>query len=69
VNNRKAVADLSNRALLEEIATDLRHITGVLAELGPLLELGRAMSAGPPSYVRAAGMRRALRNGKVTDHA
>jgi hypothetical protein len=60
------VADLSNRALLEEIATDLRGITAMLAELGPLLELGKALggNGGPPSYVRAAGMRRALRNGR-----
>jgi hypothetical protein len=31
-----------------------------------LLELGKALggNGGPPSYVRAAGMRRALRNGR-----
>lgn len=58
------MADLSNRALLEEIASGLRQITGVLAELGPLIELGKAVggNGGPPSYVRAAGIRRAMRN-------
>jgi hypothetical protein len=61
------VHTLSNRELLEEIAEGLRVIGGVLAELEPLLAIARSMTANGsgPSYVQAAGLRRALKRGRT----
>jgi hypothetical protein len=60
------VRTLSNRELLEEAAEALRFVRELLAELEPLLAIARSMSspAGGPSYVQAAGLRRALRKGR-----
>ena len=64
MEDRKPVTDLSNRELLEESAEILRTVRGMLAEFEPLLAMVRAASGnGASSYVKAAGMRRAIKRG------
>jgi UDP-N-acetylglucosamine 2-epimerase len=63
VNPRKPVTALSNRELLEETTEILRGISDTLAEFEPLLVMVRGMSGTGASYVKAAGMRRAIKRG------
>ena len=60
---RRPVNLLSNRELLEETAEILRGISDTLAEFEPLLAMVRGMNGNGSSYVKAAGMRRALKRG------
>lgn len=62
---RKPVTALSNRELLEETTEALRHVRDLVTELEPLLAVVRTMNLnGGPTYVQAAGLRRAARRAR-----
>lgn len=65
-NPRKPVSALSNRELLEENTEMLRALRDTLAEFEPLLSVVRGMNGGP-TYVKAAGLRRAMRSKERAD--
>jgi len=65
MNPGKPVNTLSNRELLEETAEALRYLRELVTELEPLIAVARTLRLnGGPSYVQAAGLRRAIRKGR-----
>jgi hypothetical protein len=67
---RPEIKSMSNRELLEEIAEQLRHLRGLLADFEPLLAAFKAAQANGGTYTAAAGLRRTLRkarNGTAAD--
>jgi RecG-like helicase len=68
VEHRKPVTALSDRELLEEATGLVRELRDTLAEFEPLLRLVRGTNGSGPSYVQAAGMRRAIKRGRADGH-
>ena len=60
----KPVSSLSNRELLEEIASQLRYVRAQFREFEPLLAAFKAASNGGGTYTAAAGLRKTLRRAR-----
>jgi hypothetical protein len=59
----------TDRELIEKIAADIAHLSAILAEWEPLLAAMRGGNGNGISYVRAAGLRRAMRPGRAAGKA